>query len=100
MGRVEELRLPRGEPRHLINRPVVKPDNCRSVPRPSGTELAQKSKLGHYPGLRFELLGRTVTQGGMQALLIVVPFDELLDVIIQVLQILVLVGIDFLPSEF
>src|ERR1035441_8417356 len=50
-------------------------------------------------GLSFELLGRAVAQGGMQALLIVVSLDELLDVIMQVLQILVLVGVDFLPLQ-
>ena len=49
--------------------------------------------------LRFELIGRAVTQGGMQAFLIVVPLDEFLDVVMQVLQILVLVGVDFLPLE-
>ena len=46
-----------------------------------------------------ELLRWAVAQSGMEPLLIVISLNEFLDVIVQMLEILVLVGVNLFPLE-
>ena len=47
----------------------------------------------------FKFFRRTVAQRRMQSLLIVVPVDKFLDVSAQVIEIAILVGVDFFPLQ-
>ena len=49
--------------------------------------------------LSLELLWCLVPERGMQSFLVVVAVDELLDVTVQILEVAVFVGVDFLALE-
>jgi hypothetical protein len=46
-----------------------------------------------------ELLWRAIAESGVKSLSIIIPLDELLDVIPQVIEISVLTGINLFPLE-
>jgi hypothetical protein len=49
--------------------------------------------------LLLKLFRRTITQGRMQSFLVVIALDELFDAAPQMLQVLVLVGVDLFPLQ-
>ncbi len=56
-------------------------------------------RLRCQSGCLLELLGRPISQRGMQPYAIVVALDEICDVLPQVIQIAILTGIDLLSLE-
>src|SRR5690348_546137 len=54
---------------------------------------------GHACALTFELFWRAVPQGRVQSLTVVVPVDELFDVGTQVLHVVIMVCVNFLPFQ-
>ena len=55
--------------------------------------------LGFAVRLSFEFFWRLVAERGMQSFLVVVLVDEFLDVTMQILEVAVLVRVDFLALE-
>ncbi len=72
---------------------------CSRSLRRSGEKL-QRSRVQicfvRAAHLHFELLRRSVAKSGMQPLLVVIAINELFDVIAQVFEFPILVGVDFL----
>src|SRR6185312_16128233 len=55
--------------------------------------------VGFALRLSFEFLWRLVSERGMQSFLVVIAVDKLLDVTVQILEVAVFVGVDFLAFE-